>query len=228
MTPAVVGHLEHGRSAGARARPVGEGHRIRLVETTAGGSTVTTTDFTYEGDAVVREVEVTGGTTVTRTFTTDEAGAIVKMILATTGGSTADDGTYLVTHNGHGDTIGLAEIHPTTGVLTPAARVTFGTWGTPTVTSVNGYGDLGFRYLYVGRFDVQWDDFSGAGLHYMHARHYAPEFGRFLQPDPSALEVDFSGGLRFRRERAKRGPTSRSQPPPAPAVPTSVRCSATP
>jgi RHS repeat-associated protein len=172
----------------------GEGHRIRLVETTAGGSpTITTTDFTYEGDAVVREVEVTGGTTVTRTFTTDEAGAIVKMTLATTGGSTADDGTYLVTGNGHGDTIGLAEIHPTSGVLTAAARVSYSTWGSPTVSAVNGYGDLGFRYLYVGRFDVQWDDFAGAGLHYMHARHYHPEFGRFLQPDPSAMEANLYG-----------------------------------
>lgn len=61
------------------------------------------------------------------------------------------------------------------------------TWATPTVSAVDGYGALGFRYPYVGRFDVQWDDFLGAGLHYMHARHYHPEFGRFLQPDPSAL-----------------------------------------
>ena len=71
--------------------------------------------------------------------------------------------------------------------------MSYSTWGTPTVTSVNGYGDLGFRYLYVGRFDVQWDDFAGAGLHYMHARHFSPEFGRFLQPDPSALEANLYG-----------------------------------
>jgi len=102
----------------------------------------------------------------------------------------ADDCTYLVTYNGHGDAIALAEIHPTTGVLTTANRVTYSTWGTPTVTTHNGYANLGFRYLYVGRFDVQWDDFSSAGLLYMHARHYHPEFGRFLQPDPSAAETN--------------------------------------
>ncbi len=28
------------------------------------------------------------------------------------------------------------------------------TWGTPTLSTVTGYGDLGFRYRYVGRFDV--------------------------------------------------------------------------
>jgi len=169
-----------------------QGHRIRLVETTARGSpTITTTDFSYEGDRVVREVSVTGATTVTRTFTTDEAGAIIKLAIVTTGGgSTADDGTYLVTYNGHGDAIALAEIDPSTGVLTTANRVTYSTWGTPTVTTHNGYANLGFRYLYVGRFDVQWDDFSSAGLLYMHARHYHPEFGRFLQPDPSAAETN--------------------------------------
>jgi RHS repeat-associated protein len=83
--------------------------------------------------------------------------------------------------------------------------MTYGTWGTPTVTGVNGYGTLGFRYLYVGRFDVQWDDFAGAGLLYMHARHYHPEFGRFLQPDPSALEANLYG-------YAENGPVSRVDP----------------
>ncbi len=135
------------------------------------------------------QVSVTGATTITRTFTTDEAGAIVKVTLTTTPSAYADE-TYLVTYNGHGDAIGLAEIHPTTGVLTPANWVTYSTWGTPTVTTVNGFGNLGFRYLYVGRYDVQWDDFASAGLLYMHARHYHPEFGRFLQPDPSALETN--------------------------------------
>jgi len=32
--------------------------------------------------------------------------------------------------------------------------MTYGTWGSPTVTSVGGYGNLGFRYLYVGRGGV--------------------------------------------------------------------------
>jgi RHS repeat-associated protein len=37
---------------------------------------------------------------------------------------------------------------------------------------------------------VQWDNFSGLGLLYMHARHYAPSIGRFLQPDPAAAEAN--------------------------------------
>lgn len=40
---------------------------------------------------------------------------------------------------------------------------------------------------------MQWDDFSGAGLLYMHARHYSPLTGRFLQPDPSAAETNLYG-----------------------------------
>ena len=171
----------------------GSGQRIRIVETPSGASpTTVTTDFSYDGETVIREVATSSaGPITTRTFTTDEAGAIHKMTVVTTGGgSTADDGTYLVTYNGHGDAIGLAEIDATDGHLTPAARITYSTWGTPTVTAQSGYGALGFRYLYVGRFDVQWDDFASAGLHYMHARHYSPEFGRFLQPDPSRLDLN--------------------------------------
>jgi RHS repeat-associated protein len=47
---------------------------------------------------------------------------------------------------------------------------------------------LGFRFLYVGAFDVQWDSSYGLDLLYMHARHYSPSIGRFLQPDPSRLD----------------------------------------
>lgn len=182
------------------------GHRIRLVERTAGATpTITTTDFSYEGDRVVREAETTGSVVVTRTFTTDADGAIIKMTRTTTGGSTADDGTYLATWNGHGDLLGLARIDPTTGVLTPAARVTYSTWGDPAVTSVGTFGNLGFRYLYVGKFDVQSDDFAKASLLYMHARHYSPEFGRFLQPDPASSEANLYG-------YAAENPTSKADP----------------
>jgi RHS repeat-associated protein len=45
---------------------------------------------------------------------------------------------------------------------------------------------VGFRYLYVGQHRVQWD--AGIGLHLMGARHYSPTLGRFIQPDPPALE----------------------------------------
>ncbi len=165
-----------------------EGHRIRLVETPASG-TATTTDFTYEGDKVVREVATTGAVVVTRTFTVDEAGTIRKMVYASVPADATNDGTYLVTYNGHGDAVLLSKVD-TDGTLLAANRFTYTTWGTPTLSLVGSYGDLGFRYRYVGAHDVQWDGYEGAGLLYMHARHYHPEFGRFLQPDPSELEAN--------------------------------------
>jgi RHS repeat-associated protein len=99
-------------------------------------------------------------------------------------------GSYLVTWNGHGDVLALSEIDPVNGTLTRANRFSYSTWGTPTLAIETGYGDLGFRYRYVGRYGVAWDGYAGAGLLYMRARHYSPEFGRFLQPDPAAAEAN--------------------------------------
>jgi RHS repeat-associated protein len=165
----------------------GEGHRTQIKATAAGG-TVTTTDFRYQGDSIVEE-KVNGS--VARSFVIDEAGSIVKMTIP----SGANAGDYLVSWNGHGDALHLLRIKAD-GTTELANTFTYSTWGAPTVdgthdNSANGgadYGDLGFRYLYVGEFDVQWDNAFGLGLHYMHARHYAPALGRFLQPDPTGLE----------------------------------------
>jgi RHS repeat-associated protein len=156
------------------------GQRVQVKETSSGG-TVTTTDLRYEGTGVVQEVTGTG---ITRTFTLDEAGSIVKVTI--TGDAGANNGTYLVTWNGHGDALALWQIDLSTGGLTLANSFTYTSWGTPTTATHNGIGDLRFRYLYVGRYGVAWDDFAGAGLLHMGARHYRPALGRFLQPDPSA------------------------------------------
>lgn len=51
----------------------------------------------------------------------------IKLAIATTPSAHADDGTYLVTYNGHGDAISQAEIDATPGVLTTANRLTYGT-----------------------------------------------------------------------------------------------------
>jgi RHS repeat-associated protein len=158
----------------------GEGHRTKIVATAAGG-TVTTTEFRYQGDAVVEE-KVNG--TVVRQFVTDESGAISKLIIPA---GLTDAGTYLVSWNGHGDALNLLRVNGD-GTTTLANSFTYDTWGKPTIATHNGIGDLGFRYLYVGRFDVQWDDQFGLQLHYMHARHYATGLALFLQPDPPALE----------------------------------------
>jgi len=76
------------------------------------------------------------------------------------------------------------------GCLTLANSYTYSTWGTATTTVAAGFGDLGFRYLYVGASDVEWDNSFGLGLLYMHARHYSPLIGRFLQPDPTGSDTN--------------------------------------
>ncbi|MEK6720477.1 MAG: RHS repeat-associated core domain-containing protein [Chloroflexota bacterium] len=164
----------------------GEGHRTKIVATPAAGSPVTTTEFRYHGGAVVAEV-VNG--TLTREFVTNDAGTIQKVVVPS---GQSDAGTYLVVWNGHGDATGLWRMNAD-GTLTLANSYTYGTWGRPTTATHNGISDLGFRYLYVGAYDVAWDDAFGLGLHYMHARHYHPALGRFLQPDPARAEANGYG-----------------------------------
>ena len=168
-----------------------QGHRTQLREVTAGVLS-RTRDLRYVGDAIVEE-QVTDAAhpagAVVRTYTVTEAGQVVSVTIPA--GETGA-GTYLVTWNGHGDALALWR-QETDGALVLANSYTYGTWGSPSTATHNGIPDLGFRFLYVGAADVQWDDFSGAGLLYMHARHYHPLIGRFLQPDPSAAEVNLYG-----------------------------------
>lgn len=172
------------------------GRRVAITTTPAGG-TATTTDLRYAGSAIAQE-SVAG--TVTRTYATDETGRIVLVC-----DPDCDTGTrYLVTWNGHGDATGLWRRNAD-GTLTLANSYTYSTWGTPATTTHNGIADLGFRFLYVGEADVQWDNAFSLGLYYMHARHYSPRLGRFLQPDPSAAEVNLYG-------YAEGGPISRVDP----------------
>lgn len=90
-----------------------------------------------------------------------------------------------MTWNGHGDAAAIWKIDPSTGALTLANDFIYTTWGTPTTTTHNGIADLGFRFQYVGRSGVAWDNMFGLGLQLMGARHYSPTLGRFLQPDPA-------------------------------------------
>ncbi len=125
--------------------------------------------------------EWTNGT-LSRFYTVDETGTILKMTIPS--GQT-NAGTYLVSWNGHGDALALHRIK-SDGGLELANSYSYTTWGAPTITGshVNSntnanYGDLGFRYLYVGQFGVQWDNAYGLGLHYKQARHYASAIGPF-------------------------------------------------
>jgi len=163
----------------------GEGHRTQIKEYSAGTLT-TTRDFRYSGDAIVEES--TNGS-VSRGYVVDEQGTVIKFCDPSCASPTT---SYLVTWNGHGDALAAWQIE-SGGTLTLVNSYTYDSWGTPTTTVASGFGDLGFRFLYVGAHDVQWDDFSGLSLYYMHARHYSPAIGRFLQPDPARAEANQYG-----------------------------------
>ncbi|MDP9463507.1 MAG: hypothetical protein M3P52_02690, partial [Actinomycetota bacterium] len=163
-----------------------QGHRVELVTRPNSGSATTTT-FRYQGDAIAQEYTGTGTLTLVRTYVTDESGAIVKVCDPDCSGANPQ---YLVTWNGHGDALGLWKVNSSDGSLTLANSFSYSTWGTPTTTTHNSLSDLGFRFLYVGKFGVAWDSAFGLALEHMGARHYSPALGRFLQPDPSRLELN--------------------------------------
>jgi RHS repeat-associated protein len=164
-----------------------DGRRTKIVE--AGGGTSTTTELRYTADGHVSaeyahscDINGCGTPVLSREYVTDESGAIIKMIVP----DGPDAGTYLVSWNGHGDALNLVKVAK--GSATLANSFTYETWGAATVQTHNGFGDLGFRFRYVGQFGVQDDRVHGLPLLLMGARHYAPGMGRFIQPDPAALE----------------------------------------
>ena len=169
----------------------GEGHRTQIVSDPAGtgaGQGPSTWVFRYQDDAVVEErlTDATHTDAVVRSYVVDDSGSVVKMVIPP---GEADAGTYIPVWNGHGDAVNLSRLN-TDGSLTLANSYRYETWGKPTTATHNSIGDLGFRFLYVGEFDVQWDDQLGLGLLYMHARHYSPALGRFVQPDPDRSEAN--------------------------------------
>lgn len=121
---------------------------------------------------------------VTRQYVVDSDDSIVEII---NGAGQSEAGTYLVGWNGHGDALNLRRVEAD-GSTTLANSYSYDSWGRPITAIHNGIPDLGFRFLYVGQQDVQWDDQFGLGLEYMHARHYSPVLARFLQPDPDGEE----------------------------------------
>jgi len=172
-----------------------DGRRTTKEYTEGGfGGTSELITFRYDGDAITAEY-VDG--VLAREYLVDESGGIVKMVIPP---GQQNPGTYIVNWNGHGDALGLWRIK-SDGSLELANSFLYGTWGgggvqDEAINSATGlpYGDLGFTFLYAGQFGVQYDDFGfGLDLHYMRARHYSPEFGRFLQPDPSAQEANLYG-----------------------------------
>ena len=163
----------------------GEGHRTQIRATTAAGA-VSTIDFRYQSDAIVEEklTDATHAGVVVRSYVVDDADTVVKMTIPA---GEPNAGTYIPGWNGHGDALNLSRLN-SDGTLTLANSFEYSSWGKPSTALHNGISDLGFRFLYVGQAEVQWDDTFGLGLAYMRARHYAPELGRFLQPDPARAE----------------------------------------
>lgn len=161
----------------------GDGHRTQVRETTGADGSVCTTSLRYAGDAVVQESTTSKSGTTTRTYATDDSGRVVEVCDP----DCSTGAVYVVAWNGHGDATGLWRRNAD-GTLTLANSYAYSTWGAPTTTVAPGFADLGFRFLYVGASDVQWDDSFGLGLYYMHAREYSPSLGRFLQPDPARAD----------------------------------------
>ena len=157
-----------------------DGLRTGTTETV--GTTSTDTELRYDNGRISAEY-VDG--VLARSYVTDESGAIVKMVVPS---GQPNPGTYLVTWNGHGDAINL--LHLSGGTVTLANSFTYDTWGVAAVDSHNGFGDLGFRFRYVGQFGVADDAVLGMPILLMGARHYAPAIGRFIQPDPSRAETN--------------------------------------
>jgi RHS repeat-associated protein len=147
--------------------------------TFAGGGTSTTTELRYSGSAIAEEW-VDG--VLTKRYLTDAEGVIVQLIVPA---GQPGAGTYLVNWNGHGDALNPMRVNPD-GTLAVANSFSYDSWGRPTTFTHGGSPDLGFAYLYVGKFGVRWEPTSE--LHLMGARHYSPALGRFIQPDPAALE----------------------------------------
>ena len=82
-----------------------------------------------------------------------------------------------------------------TTIYSPGAN---GIWGDSDDLDDLTVSDYGNPYLFTGRRWNQetskWDSINGewvvkTGLYYYRARTYAPEFGRFLQPDPIGCEA---------------------------------------
>ena len=104
----------------------GEGHRTQLKTTSAAGA-VATTDFRYQGDAIVEErlTDATHAGVVVRSYVVDEAGSVVKLVVSA---GEPDAGTYLTAWTGHGDALNLNRLNAD-GSLTLANSFGYSSWG---------------------------------------------------------------------------------------------------
>jgi len=130
------------------------------------------TYFVLEGDRVLQEVD----------------GNSAQVTKEYVWGSTIDELVILrldgEIYHAHADALG------STSLLTDATgdiveRYDYNPFGACVATDVSGGGLVGNPYRFTGRrLDTE------TGLYYYRARHYTPEMGRFLSPDPIGIWGD--------------------------------------
>ncbi|MDB5480309.1 MAG: repeat protein [Caulobacteraceae bacterium] len=134
----------------------------------------TTTQFLYDGDALVGEYPASGNTPLRRYV--HGPGVDNPLIWYEGGTMTASNASYLITDR-QGSTAGTVN---TSGNVT--ATYTYDAYGAP-----NAWGTVGSstRFRYTGQAAI-----PEAQLYYYKARVYDPVFGRFLQADPVGYGPD--------------------------------------
>jgi RHS repeat-associated protein len=143
----------------------------RLQSSTANG---TTTNFLYDGDALVGEYSPSGG--IVARYATAGPGADEPLVWYQGGGTAtrswlgADDLGSIVLRS---DSAGNSQ-----------ATYAYGPYGEPiTSTGAPAWGDS--RYRYTGQIEI-----PEAQLYHYKARAYDPATGRFLQTDPMGMQSD--------------------------------------
>ena len=134
------------------------GDGLRVGKSVTENGTTTVTQFIYEYDKVVLELDGNGSQTAYNVYGND-------MLLSRTSGGT----TLYYLYNGHGDVVNIADA---TGTV--VMTYDYDAFGNVTVAT----GSVANSYLYAG---YQFDDETG--MYYLNSRYYDPIVARFISAD---------------------------------------------
>ena len=134
------------------------GDGLRVGKSVTENGTTTVTQFIYEYDKVVLELDGNGSQTAYNVYGND-------MLLSRTSGGT----TLYYLYNGHGDVVNIADA---TGTV--VMTYDYDAFGNVTVAT----GSVANSYLYAG---YQFDDETG--MYYLNSRYYDPVVARFISAD---------------------------------------------
>ena len=141
------------------------------VETLAGVTTITTTQYVYDGEDIVLQLQTVadndGTTTTTKTHFNHGPG-IDEPLAMVEGGD-----KYYYHADGLGSIVAITD-----DARNVVQKYSYGSFGTPTPTDP----DFIQPYTFTGR---EWDD--EAELYFYRARYYDPSVGRFISKDPIAI-----------------------------------------